>query len=54
VITAFLDKFAIEDMVEEEFDLDGWTNPLIEQLTEQYEEDLFTINRIPGVELLAP
>lgn len=54
VITAFLDKFAIDDMVEEEFDLDGWTNPLIEQLTEQYEEDLFTINRIPGVELLAP
>ena len=54
VITTFLYKFAIDDMVEEEVDLDGWTDPLIEQLTEQYEEDLFTTSRIPGVELLAP
>lgn len=54
VITAFLDKFAIEDMVEEEVDLQGWTEPLIEQLTDQYEEDIFKISRIPGVTLLAP
>ena len=54
VITTFLYKFAIDDMVEEEVDLDGWTDPLIEQLTEQHEEDLFTTSRIPGVELLAP
>ena len=54
VITAFLDKFAIEDMVEEEVDLQGWTEPLIEQLTDQYEDDIFKISRIPGVTLLAP
>lgn len=54
VITAFLDKFALDDMVEEEVDLQGWTEPLIEQLTEQYEEDLFEISRIPGVTLLSP
>lgn len=36
VITTFLYKFAIDDMVEEEVDLGGWTDPLIEQLTEQY------------------
>ena len=41
-------------MVEEEVGLDGWTDPLIEQLTEQHEEDLFTTSRIPGVELLEP
>ena len=54
VITTFLDKFAIDDMIGEELDLDGWTDPLIGQLTEQYEEDLFTISRVPNVELLAP
>lgn len=54
VITAFLDKFALDDMVEEEVDLQGWTEPLVEQLTEQYEDDIFTISRISGVTLLAP
>jgi len=54
VITAFLDKFAIDDMVEEEVDLNGWTEPLVDQLTEQYEEDIFEISRIPGVTLLEP
>ena len=54
VITAFLDKFAIDDMIEEEVDLQGWTEPLVDQLTEQYEEDIFKISRIPGVELLSP
>jgi hypothetical protein len=54
VITAFLDKFAIEDMVEEEVDLPGWTDTLIENLTDQYEEDIFKISRIPGVTLLSP
>jgi hypothetical protein len=54
VITAFLDKFAIDDMVEEEVDLPGWTEPLVDQLTEQYEEDIFEISRIPGVTYLSP
>ena len=54
VITAFLDKFALDEMVEEEVDLEGWTEALIDQLTEQYEEDLFEIGRMPGVTLLSP
>lgn len=54
VITAFLDKFALDDMVEEEVDLPGWTEALIEQLTETYEEDIYEIARIPGVTLISP
>ncbi|MEN8894111.1 hypothetical protein [Planktotalea arctica] len=54
VISVFLDKFALDDMVEEEVDLQGWTEPLIDQMTEQYDEDIFKISRIPGVELLSP
>jgi len=54
VITAFLDKFALEDMVEEEFDLPGWTESLMTELTEQYEEDIYEISRMQGVTLIAP
>ncbi|MEP5153998.1 hypothetical protein [Planktotalea sp.] len=52
VITAFLDKYAIEDMLEEEIDLPGWTEDLMDQLTQSYEADLVTIDSIPGVTLL--
>lgn len=54
VMTAFLDKFAREDMIEEELDLPGWTDDLVEELTDIYDEDVFEIARIPGVNLIAP
>lgn len=54
VIAAFLDKFAIEDAVEEELDLPGWTHELVEEMTELYDEDVMRIQHIPGVQLIAP
>jgi len=54
VIAAFLDKFAIEDRIEEELDLPGWTDELVDELTDIYDEDVFRIQRIPGVQLIAP
>ncbi len=54
VIAAFLDKFALEDALEEELDLPGWTEELIDALTEAYDEDVFQIERIPGVTLITP
>jgi len=54
VYAAFLDKFAMEDALEEELDLPGWTEELIEKLTEIYDEDIFQLQRIPGVTLIAP
>lgn len=54
VIAAFLDKFADEKAIEEELDVPGWTAELIEQMTELYDEDLYAIGRIPGVNLIAP
>ncbi|MEM8578235.1 MAG: hypothetical protein AAGF60_10320 [Pseudomonadota bacterium] len=54
VIAAFLDKFAIEDEIEEEIDMPGWTDDLIEDLTDAYDEDVAEIARIPGVTLIAP
>ncbi|MEO0937114.1 MAG: hypothetical protein AAFY38_03070 [Pseudomonadota bacterium] len=54
VIAAFLDKFAIEDAIEEEIDMPGWTEELVDALTDAYDEDLHEIARIPGVSLIAP
>jgi hypothetical protein len=54
VMAAFLDKFAIDDMVEDELDLDGWTEELVDELTERYEEDTYVIQQMPGVNLIAP
>lgn len=54
VIAAFLDKFALHDAIEEEVDLPGWTDHLIREMTELYEEDIFTIQRMPGITLITP
>ena len=54
IIAAFLDKYVIDDEVEEEFDLPGWTEEMVDELTELYEEDLYTIERMAGVNFIAP
>ncbi len=54
VISAFLDKFAIEDAIEEEVNAPGWSEADIEAMTEIYEEDMFAVARIPGVTYIAP
>ncbi len=54
VIAAFLDKFALQEKLEEELDLPGWDEALIDELTEIYDEDVFRIQRIPGVTLIEP
>lgn len=52
VIAAFMDKYVLEDELEEEVDLPGWSDELIEQLTDIYDEDVFQITRIPGVTVI--
>ena len=54
VIAAFLDKFAVEEKVEEVLDLPGWTDDLVDELTDMYDEDVLRIQRIPGVQMIAP
>lgn len=52
VLGAFLDKYAIDDAIEDEIDLPGWTQDVVEELSEAYEEDLFELRRIPGVNFI--
>lgn len=54
VIAAFLDKFALDEVIEEELDLPGWTADLVDEVSNAYDEDVFDIERIPGVTLLSP
>ncbi|HBV53708.1 MAG TPA: hypothetical protein DEF12_01595 [Rhodobacteraceae bacterium] len=54
VISAFLDKFAKEDEIEDEIDTPGWTDRMLTELTELYEEDLYRLQRIPGVTFFSP
>ncbi len=54
IITAFLDKFAVDEKVEEELDAPGWTFELVERITDQYELDIQRIAEMPDVELIEP
>lgn len=54
VMAAFLDKFAIDDEIEEELEAPGWTDYVVEALGELYEEDMRRVAAIPGVNFLSP
>ncbi|MFK7754569.1 MAG: hypothetical protein AB8B51_18725 [Sedimentitalea sp.] len=54
VIAAFLDKFALENALEEELDLPGWTEPLVNEMSDIYDHDLMVIQQMPGVRVIEP
>jgi hypothetical protein len=54
VIAAFLEKFVDEDALEEEVDVPGWTEQYVDAMTDAYDEDIYEIQRIPGVKFISP
>ena len=54
MIAAFLDKYVIDDALEEELDMPSWTEELVEEMTEIYDEDVARIQEIPGVRVILP
>ena len=54
VIAAFLDKFAEEEALEEELELPGWTDAMVDELSAIYDEDCYAIRQIPGVAVIDP
>ena len=54
IIAAFLDKYALEEVVEETVDLPGMTAEDIEDISAAYEEDVATIAQMPDVTFIAP
>lgn len=53
-IAAYLEKYFVEDRVEEEIDIPGWSEALMDELSEAYDEDVLDIAHIPGVRLIQP
>ena len=50
----FLEKFFLDEAVEEEIDLPGWTDETVDALTEIYDDDVERIERLPGVNFISP
>ena len=53
-IAAFRDKYALDDEVEEELDMPGWTEDVVDEMSKTYDEDVATIAAMPGVRVLMP
>ena len=54
VKAAFLDKFALEDQIDEELEVPGWTETLVAELAEIYDDDVIEISRMHGVHFITP
>jgi len=52
IATAFLEKFARSDQVQQEIDLPGWTEATVTALTDAYLTDVERIRQMPGVRLI--
>jgi len=53
IFSAFLDKFADDDAIEEEVDLPGWTPELVDEITAAYDDDIYVIERMSGINFIA-
>ncbi|MEL7026547.1 MAG: hypothetical protein AAGO57_04855, partial [Pseudomonadota bacterium] len=53
-IAAYLEKYFVEDKIEDEVDIPGWTEDLMDELSELYDDDVTEIARMPGVQLIQP
>lgn len=54
IIAAFMDRFGRDDAMEVQPNLPGWSDTLISDMTDLYDEDLDQIADIEGVTLLEP
>ena len=54
IVSAFLDRFALPEMIDMEVEIPGWTEQGVARLTRAYEEDVARIAALPGVTFIAP
>jgi len=54
IVTAFLNKFALDEAMEDEVELPGWTEQIMDVLSERYEGDIDRIEKLPGVRVILP
>ena len=54
IVSDFLTEHGDDSEIEQEIDLPGWTEDLIEDLSEAYDDDVERIGNLPDVTVLAP
>lgn len=54
IVSAFLDKFALPERIDMDFEMPGWSADMVAEITELYEEDVARIAAMPEVTFLAP
>ncbi len=54
IASAFLNRYAVDERLEEEVDLPGWSEDYVEALSRAYDEDMAAVARVPGVRFVAP
>lgn len=54
IFSAALEKHALPDQIEVQLDLPGWTQDLVDAITENYDRDIAEIAALSGVEFLTP
>lgn len=54
IVSAFLDKFALPERIDMQIEMPGWTEDMVADLTEAYEEDVARIAQMGEVTFLAP
>ena len=52
IVSAFLDKFALRDRIEMEFEMPGWTEAMIEQASADYDMDMARILAMPDIRVI--
>ncbi|MDA8586739.1 hypothetical protein N9L47_10825 [Rhodobacteraceae bacterium] len=53
-VSAFLEAHAIDDAVEAEIDLPGWSQDTVQMLTELYDDDVQRLVQMPEVTFISP
>jgi hypothetical protein len=53
IVSAFLDKFALPDRIEMQFDMPGWTEEMVQAMSAGYLDDIERIRAMPGVTFIS-
>jgi len=54
IVSAFLDKFALSERVDQEITMPGWTEDTVDELTALYDEDVARIAAMENITLIRP
>lgn len=54
IVSAFLEKFAMPERLQTEVEMPGWTQEVVDELSQLYNEDVARIMQMPGINFIAP